>query len=88
LERKKGLLVLDTQGNEGSILKSLRSWDRFNHVIVEVANFESYQSCIQFEEVLSFMANNGFALEKEKIKSRSNVGKYSDLLFAENDNRK
>jgi hypothetical protein len=34
------------------------------------------------------MANNGFALKKEKIKSRSNVGKYSDLLFAENDKRK
>ena len=75
-------MVLDTQGSELSVLKGagylLR---RFRFILVEAADFESYEGCCQVSELREFMMDNGFKEKRREVFCSSDVGSYFEILF-------
>ena len=75
-------LVLDTQGSELSVLKGAgHLLGEFSFVLVEAADFKSYEGCCQVSDLREFMFDNDFKERRRELFHSSNVGDYFEILF-------
>lgn len=76
-------LIMDTQGSELLVLKGATSIVRnFKFIKTEVADFESYEGCCQFEDIDGFMKEHGFQIHsREKFAGKEGTGNYWDVVY-------
>lgn len=76
-------LVLDTQGSELLILRGAKgTLKKFKYIKTEVADFESYKGCCQFDELAEYLKQQGFNLEqKDHFAGNDSIGNYYNALF-------
>ena len=81
--QKYDSLVMDTQGSELLILEGSGELIRnFKFIKTEVADFESYLGCCQFDQIDEFMSSNGFKLISKNIFAKTEKGgKYYDVIY-------
>lgn len=75
---KYDTIVLDTQGSELLILKaSISILKKIRHIVLEVADFESYKDCCTVKDIENFFSSVGFERKRlTPFKRRSNLTYY------------
>lgn len=76
-------MLIDTQGSELLVLQgAAETLSKMKYVQIEVADFESYKGCVQYDELVAWMAERGFQIHsRNKFKSKEGVGNYYDVVF-------
>jgi len=76
-------LVLDTQGSELLVLRGgLEILEKFQYIVTEAADFESYADCCLIKDLSNFLEGFGFKeIVRTKFARDSKVGNYYDVVY-------
>ena len=78
-----GALVIDTQGADLMVLRgAMQTLKMIRYVKVEAANFPAYHGASLDDEIVEFLAKQGFAESSRcAFEEKPGVGTYFDILF-------
>ena len=81
--QKYQALVIDTQGSELLILKGASEiLKKFNYIVAEAADFESYVGCCLLKDLSNFLNGFGFKeVVRTKFAHNSKAGNYYDVVY-------
>ena len=81
--QKYQALVIDTQGSELLILKGASEiLKKFNYIVAEAADFESYVGCCLLKDLSNFLNGFGFKeVVRTKFAHHSKAGNYYDVVY-------